>query len=101
MLNSKQRARLRALANGIQPISQIGKGGISDAQIKMIDDALDAHELIKMTTLESAGMTSREGADTIAQRVGADVVSVVGRKFVIFRESRNEERRIISKDILA
>ena len=100
MLSSIQRAYLRALANGLNPISQIGKGGITDAQVKMIDDALDAHELIKMTTLESAGMTSREGADTIAERVGADVVSVVGRRFVLFRPSRREENRKISREIV-
>lgn len=96
MLNSRQRAQLRGLANGISPISQIGKGGISDAQIKMIEDALEAHELIKMTTLENSGMTSRESADMIAQRTGADVVSVVGRKFVLYRRSSREENRKIS-----
>ncbi|MBQ1283774.1 MAG: YhbY family RNA-binding protein, partial [Clostridia bacterium] len=62
MLTSKQRAQLRGLANTIQPIVHIGKGGIGDALIKQVDDALEARELIKLTVLENANMTAREVA---------------------------------------
>ncbi|MBQ5902442.1 MAG: ribosome assembly RNA-binding protein YhbY, partial [Clostridia bacterium] len=88
MLTSKQRAQLRGLANTIQPIVHIGKGGIGDALIKQVDDALEARELIKLTVLENANMTAREVADEIAVKVKADVVQVIGWKFILYRESK-------------
>ena len=91
MLTSKQRAQLRGLANTIQPIVHIGKGGIGDALIKQVDDALEARELIKLTVLENANMTAREVADEIAVKVKADVVQVIGWKFILYRESEEHK----------
>ena len=91
MLTSKQRAQLRGLANTIQPIVHIGKGGIGDALIKQVDDALEARELIKLTVLENANMTAREVADEIAVKVKADVVQVIGWKFILSRESKEHK----------
>ncbi len=91
MLTSKQRAQLRGLANGMQAIFQVGKGGIGDALIKQVDDALEARELIKMTVLENAQTTSRAVADEIAERVKADVVQVIGSKFILYRESKEHK----------
>ena len=91
MLNSRQRAQLRGLANTLDTILQIGKGGISDQTIKQIDDALEARELIKLRTLETSPVTSREAADSVAEKLGADVVQVIGSRFILYRESLNNK----------
>ncbi len=91
MLNSRQRAQLRGMANSYDTIFQVGKGGISDQLIKQVDEALEARELIKLRALETSPLTSREAADKIAERVHADVVQVIGSKFILYRESRDNK----------
>lgn len=92
MLTSKQRAILRGIANQYETIFQIGHGGISEQVIKQADDALAAREMIKMRVLESAPVSSREAADTIAQAVNADVVQVVGSRFILYRPDSKEPK---------
>ena len=92
MLNSKQRAKLRGIASTYDTIFQIGKGGISDAMIKQADDALTARELIKGKVLETAPATAREIAEEIAAKVNAQVVQVVGRTFVLFRQKEKDSQ---------
>ena len=92
MLNSKQRAYLRKLASQIQPIMQIGKGGVSENLIKTVSDALEARELIKLTVLENCDYTPREIADELAGATYSDVVAVIGRKAVLYRESENHKK---------
>lgn len=87
MLNSRQRAQLRGLANQIETILQIGKGGIGEQLIKQVDEALTARELIKLRCLETSPQSAREAADAIAARTGSDVVQVIGSRFVLYRES--------------
>ena len=91
MLNSRQRAFLRGLANGYDPIVHIGKSGIGDTIIKQAIDALYARELIKCAVLETAPLTVREAADSLAQSCGADVVQVIGSKFIIYKKSSNKD----------
>lgn len=91
-LTSKQRAYLRSLANTLEPIVHAGKSGISDAMIKQADDALAAREIIKGKVLETAPQSARETAETIAAAVGAQVVQVVGRTFVLFRQKPKESQ---------
>lgn len=88
MLNSRQRAKLRGLANHLVPVFQIGKGGVADTIVKQTDDALEARELIKLKTLETSPVAVREAADTIAAKVGADVVQVIGGVMVLYRPSK-------------
>ncbi|MBQ7669436.1 MAG: ribosome assembly RNA-binding protein YhbY [Clostridia bacterium] len=92
MLTSKQRAYLRSLSNGLDTIFQIGKGGVSDEICRGIDAALEARELIKARVLPNSDFTSREAADTIAEAVGADVVAVIGTKFVLYKESKENKK---------
>ena len=92
MLTSKQRARLRSLSNDMDTIMQVGKDGINANMIKTVSDALEARELIKMRALENSGMTSREAAEELAAAVGADVVSVVGTRFVLYRRSEKNPK---------
>lgn len=93
MLNSKQRAYLRSLANSIDTVVMVGKGGLSDQIYKTADEAITARELIKGKVLESCELSVREVADTVAQEINADVVQVIGTKFVLYR--RNDDEPVI------
>lgn len=92
MLTSKQRAYLRGLANPLEPILHAGKGGVSDTLIRQADDALTARELIKGRVLETAPGSARELAEQIAGAVNAQVVQVVGRNFVLFRQKPKDSQ---------
>ena len=91
MLNSRQRAQLRGIANTYETIFQVGKSGIGDQLIKQVDEALEARELIKLRVLETSPLTAREAADKIADGVGANVVQVIGYRFILYRESKNNK----------
>ena len=93
-LTSGQRARLRSLASTMSPVTQIGKGGITDNLITTVSDALEARELIKLSVLETSEYTPREAAETLAEAVNAAVVGVIGRKLVLYRRSLNGKRHI-------
>ena len=92
MLNSKQRAQLRALAHDLDTIFQIGKGGITDETCTQIANALEARELIKARVLDNSGYTAKEAASEIAEAIECDVVSCVGSKFVLYKESQKKKR---------
>ena len=96
MLNSRQRAQLRGLANSLDTIFQIGKGGVTENTVKQVDDALEARELIKLRVLETSPVSAREAADGIAVKTHSDVVQVIGTRFVLYRESRdNKQIRLV------
>lgn len=85
-MNSKQRALLRGQANSLEPLFQIGKGGISDTFIKQAEDALYKRELIKLKVLlETSPITPREAADEIALRTNSEVVQVVGGSMIFYK----------------
>lgn len=92
MITSKQRAKLRGFANTMDTILQIGKGGINDTTIVQIDDALTARELVKLRVLETSPLTAREAAQEIAPRVGAEIVQVIGTRFVLYRPNKDKKR---------
>jgi RNA-binding protein len=91
MLTSKQRSYLRSLANTMDPIFQVGKGGIGDNLIKQFNDALEARELVKVTVLRNADAGAREISEEIAEQTGAEVVQVIGSKFVLYKESKKHK----------
>lgn len=93
MLTGKQRAKLRSMANSLEPLLQVGHQGLNDNTFRHVDEALTKRELIKLRVLENSPITSREAADEIAEKVGADVVQVIGYRFVLYR--RNNENPII------
>lgn len=93
MLTSKQRAYLRSLANPIETILMVGKGGMSEHIIKQAADALKKRELIKGKVLEAADTTPRAVADEIAEKTNSEVVQVIGSKFVLYK--RNDEEPVI------
>ena len=91
MFTSKQRANLRSLASMLKPIGQVGKEGVTENLIAGLSDALDAHELIKVTMLPAAGEDGENLAANLADLLGADVVAVIGRKAIFYRRSLREE----------
>ncbi|MBQ8387532.1 MAG: ribosome assembly RNA-binding protein YhbY [Clostridia bacterium] len=91
-MTSKQRAYLRSLAVNADTIMQIGKDGISENLIKTVSDALEARELIKLKTLETCPYTPREAAEELARATGAEVVTVIGFKLVLYRRSEKNPR---------
>ena len=90
MLTSKQRAYLRSIAAEYETIFQIGRGGVTEVMCKEIGEALRKRELIKLKVLENSGWTAREAADAVAEQTGADVVQVIGNKFVLFKRNPKE-----------
>ena len=92
MITSKQRAYLRSLAVNVPTIMQVGKGGISENLVKTVSDALEARELIKLGVLENSGETARAVADALAEATDAEVVAVLGRKVVLYRESQKNKK---------
>ena len=95
MLTSKQRAYLRSMASTYDTIMQVGKGGVTPNIVKTISDALEARELIKLRVLENSDYTPREAAEEIASAVNAEVVTVIGTKFVLYRESEKHKKIIL------
>lgn len=91
MITSKQRAYLRSLANTLEPIFQIGKGGINENLIQQLDDVLEKRELIKVHILESALLDTKPVCQEIAQQLGAEPVQSIGNKFVLYRESQDHK----------
>ena len=87
MLTSKQRAALRGMANPLEAILQVGKGGIGDTLIIQVDDALTARELIKLRVLPACEFTAREAAEMLAEKTRSEVVQVIGTRFVLYRNN--------------
>ncbi len=94
MLTSKERAELRAQANSIETTLMVGKDGVTENVVLEAERLLTARELVKGKVLESALMSAREVSDELCQATGADGISCVGNKFVIWRfsEKCQEER---------
>lgn len=93
MLTGRQKVFLRGMANSIDSLTQIGKGGVTEAFIKQADRLLDDHELVKITVLESCEMTAKEALTAVCEPLGAEPVQAIGRKIIIFRQ--NEEEPVI------
>lgn len=91
MLNSRQRAQLRGMANDMETILQVGKLGLSENTVKQVNDALEARELIKLRVLETCPLTSRQAADELANATNSDVVQVIGSRFILYRESNDNK----------
>ena len=91
-MTGKERAYLRSLAQDLDTIFQIGKAGIGEETCTQIANALEARELIKARVLDNSGYTAKEAANEIAERIEADVVSCVGTRFVLYKQSVKKKR---------
>ena len=87
MITSKQRSYLKSIAQNLDTIIQIGKGGITDPVVASVDSALTAREIVKGKVLENSMLTPREACEILAEKCGAEPVQVIGTKFVLFRRN--------------
>ena len=90
MLNSKQRAFLRKIAHGIDPIVHIGKAGVTPDLTESLDNALEAREIVKINVLNNCVMDIREIADILHGRTHSEVVQTIGNKAVFYRKSKKK-----------
>ena len=91
-MTSKQRALLRSMANPLETILYIGKDGVTDGTVKEAYDALEARELIKCAVQNGCELSAAEASAQLCQRIHAEPVQCIGRRFVIYRESRENKR---------
>lgn len=87
MLTGKQKRYLRSLAHHLDPIFQVGKGGVNQNMIKQISDALEARELFKVSVLQNCGEDKTVIAEQLAKGTGADIVQIIGNIIVLYKES--------------
>lgn len=92
MITSKQRSYLRSLAHNIDPTVYIGKAGVTDNVIKEIDQCLEARELVKIKLQEGAELDAKTVANELAPGLGAEFVQAIGRKFTLYRESKENKQ---------
>ena len=92
MLTSKERAELRAQANGLETTLMVGKGGVTEQVVLEAVTQLEARELVKGRVLEAALLVAREALEALCAATGAEPVCTVGSKFVLYRESEKLRR---------
>ena len=92
MLSGKQKRFLRGLGHGLKPIVTVGKGEVTAALVKEMDEALASHELVKVKILESCTLDRYEVAEELATACAAEVTQVLGRTLLLYR--RGEEPKI-------
>ena len=97
MITSKQRAYLRGLANEIPTIMQVGKGGLTENQLKTFSDALEARELIKLNVLDNCGAAPRDVLNALAEALGAEAVAATGKRIVLYRASEKNPTIVLPK----
>lgn len=94
-MTTKQRACLKGLAMNIDSVFQIGKSGLTPELTEAVSEALEARELIKISVLKNCLDDSRQLAQMLAERTHSQVVQVIGRKIVLYREAKDEKKRKI------
>jgi RNA-binding protein len=97
MLTGKQKSFLRSEAHHLQPIFQVGKGGVNPAMLKQIEEALEARELLKVSILQNNDDDKKEVASALAEGTGAELVQLIGNTIVLYKESVNNKKIILPK----
>ncbi|KOO52252.1 ribosome assembly RNA-binding protein YhbY [Viridibacillus sp. FSL E2-0187] len=92
MLTGKQKRFLRAEAHHLNPIFQVGKGGVNDALIKHIKEAIEVRELMKVRILDNCEEDKHEVAEALAKGARAELVQLIGLTVVLYKESRDNKR---------
>ncbi len=94
-MTSKQRAYLKSLAMTMEPVFQIGKSNLTPQVTEAVREALDARELIKISVLQNSTADPKEMAATLAERTRAQVVQVIGKKIVLYKEGADDKKKIM------
>lgn len=92
MLTGKQKRHLRSLAHHVTPVTQVGKGGVSDNMITQINMALESKELIKISILQNCEEDKDVVAKELAERSGAELVQLIGKTVVLYKESQENKQ---------
>ena len=94
-MTTKQRAYLKSLAMTMDPIFQVGKSSMTPGLTEAISEALEARELIKISVLKNCADDPRELAEIISERTRSEIVQVIGKKIVLYREGKDDKKKII------
>ena len=94
-MTTKQRAYLKSLAMTMEPIFQVGKSSMTPGLTQAISEALEARELIKISVLNNCADDPRELAEILYQRTRSKVVQVIGKKIVLYREGKDNKKKIL------
>ena len=94
-MTSKQRAYLKGLAMTMDSIFQVGKSSVTPELVLAISEALAARELIKLSVLQNCADDPRQIAEMIAERTKSQVVQVIGKKIVLYKEGKDEKKKIL------
>ena len=97
MMTSKQRAYLKGLAMTIEPVFNIGKAGVTPEVIEAIREAIDKRELIKVGVLKNCMDDPKEMANIIAERSQSQVVQVIGKKIILYKESKEHPKIVLPR----
>ncbi|MGH1943353.1 ribosome assembly RNA-binding protein YhbY [Enterococcus faecium] len=100
-LRGKQKRFLRSKAHHLQPIFQIGKGGINSAMIVQIEEALEKRELIKVSLLQNTDEIVEEAAQVLEKEIDCEIVQIIGRVIVLYKSSTKEKYQRLSKEVKA
>jgi len=95
MITGKQRSYLKSLAHHIDPVVFIGKDDITPQIVTEIDRYLDVHELIKIKIQESSLIDPKDAGNELAEELGAEFVQAIGKKFTLYRQAKDPEKRTI------
>lgn len=90
MLNSKQRAKLRSIASSLEPMVIIGKDGLTDNVLEQIEKQLFAHEMVKVSVLDGAEEGAKDYLKSVAEKLKAEEVCSIGKKFVVYKMSNKK-----------
>ena len=93
-MTSKQRAYLKSLAMTMEPILQLGKSCVTPEFTKSVNEALEARELIKISVLQNCMDDTSQMAQVLAERTGSQVVQVIGKKIVLYKEGKKDKKKI-------
>lgn len=94
-MNSRQRSYLKSLASNLDPIMQIGKSALTPEITEAVRECFNTHELIKVNVLQNCLENPKEMAQIIADRTGSEVVQVIGKKIVLYKEDRDNKKIIL------
>ena len=90
-LTKKQGKQLRGLATKLNPLIQVGKNDLSENAVKQADETIEKRELVKCSVLDGSGLTAKEAGEGLAEQLGAELVQVIGNRFVLYRRSQRDD----------
>ncbi|KHD85222.1 ribosome assembly RNA-binding protein YhbY [Heyndrickxia ginsengihumi] len=95
MLTGKQKRFLRSKAHHLNPIFQVGKGGVNENMIRQVSDALEARELMKISVLQNCEEDKQTVADQLVQGTNAELVQIIGNTIVLYKESKENKEIVL------